>query len=472
MQVLDTNNYVTIDGTIHHNSGKTTGVIHEMLRRSIEQRPAEDGIRYTRWAICRQTLSQLKQTVLKDILTWLGPLADWRVSENTIHIRFGDVRSEWILVPMEDQEDQRRLLSSQLTGAWISEGIEIDSDLVQPIAGRCGRYPAANQGGASWFGVIIDTNMPTEGTTWHSLMTTETPPEWQVFIQPGGLDDHAENLEWLTQTPETLKLPIDDPQRIAQGRLYYQRLAAGTNNPDWVKRYVHAKFGNDPSGSAVHRETFKASFHVADELIILPGRPLIIGQDFGRDPCAVIGQVDAMGRLLIHGEINSRDMGLELHINQHLRPELSTTRFLGHSVVIVGDPAGNQRSTLYEETSFDVLKRAGFSAYPAPTNDVDARLRAVDAYLMRQANGGPAIIFDKRYCPTIIRALNGGYRFAKMRNGQTKPNPDKNEFSHIADALQYLCCAAHGGLVNMLSSRIMAQRNPVRSAPMPSRAWT
>src|SRR5690348_2505904 len=145
-------------------SGKTTAVIHEMLRRSIEQHKAPDGYRYTRWAICRQTLTQLKATVLKDILTWLGPLAEWKVSENTIHIRFGDVRSEWLLVPMEEPEDQRRLLSSQLTGAWISEGIEIDADLVAPIAGRTGRYPGANLGGCTWNGVIIDTNMPTEGT--------------------------------------------------------------------------------------------------------------------------------------------------------------------------------------------------------------------------------------------------------------------------------------------------------------------
>jgi hypothetical protein len=96
----------------------------------------------------------------------------------------------------------------------------------------------------------------------------------------------------------------------------------------------------------------------------------------------------------------------------------------------------------------------------------------VDAYLMRQANGGPAIIFDKRYCTQIIRALNGGYRYAKMRNGQTKPNPYKNEHSHIADALQYLCCAAHGGLVNMLSTRLANQRGTIQSKTMPSGAWT
>lgn len=451
-------------------SGKTTGIIMEMLRRCMEQIPGPDKLRRTRWAICRQTLSQLKTTVLKDILAWLGPLAEYKVSESTVHVNFGDVRSEWLLIPMEDTEDQRRLLSMQLTGAWISEGIEIDAGLVAPIGGRCGRYPSAAQGGCTWSGVLIDTNMPTEGSDWYKLMT-QPPKEWDIHIQPGGMEDDAENLEWLNQTPDSLKLPVDDPKRLMLGRLYYIRNSSG-NNPDWINRYVNAKYGNDPSGTAVFRETFKSSFHVVDELEPVDGKPLIIGQDFGRDPCAIIGQMDHHGRLLVLGEIISNDMGLELHIQQHLRPQLLNTRYLGKQIMVVGDPAGGQRSTLYEETSFDVLKRNGFQAFPGPTNDIDARLRAVDSFLMGQRNGGPAIIFDRRYCPEIILAMNGGYRYARMRSGETKAKPDKNRYSHPADALQYLATACHGGLINLLSSRMMRARQNITPRNISSRAWT
>jgi len=459
-------------------SGKTTAIIHEMLRRSIEQHKAPDGYRYSRWAICRQTLTQLKSTVLKDIITWLGPLCEWKVSENTVHVRFGDVRSEWLLVPMEEPEDQRRLLSSQLTGAWISEGIEIDADLVAPIAGRTGRYPGANLGGCTWAGVVIDTNMPTEGTPWHVIMEVDTPPEWQIFIQPGGMEDNAENLEWLNQTPETLKLPVTDPARLAQGRIYYTRQLHG-NNPDWVKRYIHAKYGNDPSGTAVFRETFKAQtregtpWHVVPTMEPIPSRPIIIGQDFGRDPCAVIGQLDNFGRLNILGEVNSHEMGLELHIQMGLKPLLMMPRYLGLMIMMVGDPAGASRDTLYEETCFDLLKKSGFNAYPAPTNNIDARLRACDGYFMGARGTGPAVVISKEHCPQLIRALNGGYRYAYTRSGMTKPLPEKNEFSHIADAFQYLCLACHGGLTNMLSTRLFRQRQNIIPAQAPSAAgWT
>lgn len=451
-------------------SGKTTGCLFELFRRSCEQEPAQDGYRYTRFAILRQTLSQLKQTVLKDITSWLNGVARYKVSENTIYVECGDVRSEWVLIPMEDAEDQRRLLSSQLTGAWISECIEIDAGLVPAIAGRCGRYPSGVLGVATWFGMIADTNMPAEGSSWHKLMDTDVPPDWQVFIQPGGLDEDAENLEWLTQTSDTVKLPALDPRRRQQGRTYYERLAR-SNGADWVRRYVHAKYGNDPSGTAVFRESFRTSFHVASGLIPVNGHPLVVGLDFGRDPCALITQVDHNGRFLILEEIIAEDIGLELQLQRGIKPALMSERYLGRPVVVVGDPAGTQRSTLYEETSFDMVKRSGLMAYPAPTNDIDARLRAIESWLIGQRNGGGAILFDAERCPTLIRAMQGGYRYAKTKQGIRKPLPDKNEYSHITDALQYAALAAHGGMQGMIASRLT--KTVRRAKPQFSaKAWT
>ena len=451
-------------------SGKTTACLFELFRRSCEQAPAADGLRYTRWAIVRQTLKQLKDTVLKDITSWLEGIAEYKVSDNTIYISIGDVRSEWLLIPLDTPEDQRRLLSMQLTGAWMSEAIEMDVAIISPLAGRCGRYPAANLGGASWFGIIADTNMPSEGSPWHKLMALETPPDWQIFIQPGGLDEDAENLEWLTQTPETLKMPMTSKVRRDQGRSYYERFIR-SNSEDWCKRYVHAQYGDDPSGSAVFRESFKSSFHVVDGVMPVIGHPLIIGQDFGRDPCSVICQLDHKGRLLVLREVIAEDIGLEIHVERSLRPALNDPRFMGRAIAIVGDPAGKQRSSIYEETTFDVMKRMGFMAFPAPTNDLDPRLRAIEAFLLAQRDGGPAILIDREGCPEIIRGLSGGYRYAKTKSGQRRPVPDKNRYSHIIDALQYAALAAHNGMSGMIAGRL--QQRPRRErARMTAGAWT
>jgi hypothetical protein len=457
-------------------SGKTTGCIFELLRRAIEQEPAPDGIRYTRFAIVRQTLKQLKDTVLKDITSWLEGICHYKVTDNAIYITFGDVKSEWLLIPLDTPEDQQRLLSMQLTGAWMSESIEMDPTLIPALSGRCGRYPGAALGGASWFGIIADTNFPTEGSEWHRLVELETPPDWQVFKQPGGLSlDHqglpcAENLNWLTQTPATLKLPPNHPERLAQGRTYYERLARG-NSEDWVKRYVHAQYGNDPSGSAVFKATYKRDFHEVDEILPVDGHPIIVSQDFGRNPHAVICQLDHRGRLLVLEELISEDMGLELHVDVALRPALMQPRYLGKPIYVIGDPAGNQRSTHYEETSFDLLKRMGFFAYPAPTNSIDKRLRSVEHFLLGSRDGGAAILIDRSRCPTLTRAMSGMYRYAKRKNGQLAPLPEKSHpWSDIADALQYACLAAHGGLTDYVANR-MKPPPRVRKRPTVG-AWT
>lgn len=465
-------------------SGKTTACIFELFRRASEQAPAPDGFRYTRFAILRQTLQQLKQTVLKDILSWLPGLAVWKVSESTIFIQVGDIKSEFILLPLEDLEDQRRLLSSQFTGAWISECIEINSDLVSAIAGRCGRFPSALQGGCTHAFIIMDTNAPEEGSAWYNLM--ESPPaDWEIFRQPGGLNPFAENLNWLLQTTETLKLPINHPDRVTQGRKYYERLARG-NSPAWVKRYVHAEYGIDPSGRAVYGAIFypKTShgqpWHVTSGLEPVHGATIIVGQDFGRDPCALVVQVDNSGRLLVLEEVICRHMGLQLAYETKIIPVLRGPRYMGRPIAVIGDPAGVAADTIYEVTPIKFIQSKGFQCFPASTNDIDPRIRSIESWLLGSRMGGAAMLIDGDKCPMFVTALKMGYRFENVKSSQTsvqaetKPKPLKNEFSHIVDAGQYACLATEGGITGMLgyiNSRIVPRAFSGHTAP-PVGAWT
>ena len=64
---------------------------------------------------------------------------------------------------------------------------------------------------------------------------------------------------------------------------------------DWVLRYVHAKYGNDPSDTAVFRESFNRAFHMRDDVLPVSSQPIMVGQVLGRDPCSVIGQLDHKG---------------------------------------------------------------------------------------------------------------------------------------------------------------------------------
>jgi hypothetical protein len=456
-------------------SGKTTACIIELLRRSLMQSAAPDGFKYTRWAVVRQTLKQLKDTVLKDCDTWIGAngMGSWKVSEGVYHVAFDNVRSEWVFIPLEDSTDQARLLSMQLTGAWLSECVEMDISILGPVSGRLGRYPSGAKGNATWSGLVADTNMPVEMSDWWSFMEN-LPPDWQKFIQPSGMSPNAENLEWLLQTDQSIKLPPTHPVRIAQGRKYYERLVdMYGENSDWVKRYVHAQYGDDPSGAAVFKNTFISSFHIVNDTELIPGYPLILAQDFGRNPWTLICQSDHMGRLLVHKEVRAENVGLEKHVLTNLLPVLMGNRFMGFRLCMVGDPAGVAKGTIAEESCFDALKRLGFPAVPAPTNDIEPRLRAVEALLGRQVNAGPALMISRAGCPHLCRAMSGGYRFVAKKTGALRVVPDKDDkegYSHVADCLQYAALVVHGGLMPYIFNML---RPPKINRPaMPAAGWT
>ena len=445
-----------------------------------QQGPAPDGNRYTRFAIVRQTLKQLKDTVVKDCETILATpgMGKWKVSESVFHLQFDDVVSEWIFIPLEDATDQARLLSMQLTGAWLSEAIEMNLDILTPIEGRLGRYPSGTRGNCTWKGIIADTNMPTEMTPWHLFMERVRNNEvmnWQVFKQPSGLSEEAENLSHLEQTDETKKLPEGHPDREAQGRKYYKRPVdrQGLDDP-WVIRYIKAEYGPDPSGAAVFKESFRPDFHTVENTLPIPGYPLLIGQDFGRNPWSLICQMDHMGRLLVHQEVAATNIGLEKHVTQFLRPALFKN-YPGWRVVVIGDPSGVAKGNVAEESCFDALKRLGLSAFPAPTNDIEPRIRAVETLLARQTNGGPSLLISRVGCPLLCRAMAGGYRYIKNKDGTLKTaKPDKNDpegFSHVADDLQYVSLVVSGNLVDYVAQHVWGRRRTKRQK-ITAAGWT
>jgi hypothetical protein len=454
-------------------SGKTTGCVIELLRRSVSQGLGSDGLRHTRHAVVRQTLKQLKDTVLKDCQNWLKGIGHWKVSDNTFHIEFDDVRSEWIFIPLENSEDQARLLSMQLTGAWLSECIEMDISVLAPLTGRLGRYPSGADGVPTWNGWIADTNFPTDMTPWHQFMENH-PADVQIFKQPSGLSDVAENLDWLLQTEASLKLPQGHPRRLAQGRKYYERFVEMYGeDSDWVRRYVKAEYGDDPSGAAVFKNTFRPQFHIVPDTQLIPGYPLLIGQDFGRNPWSLICQMDHMGRLLVHQEVPGTNVGLEKHVTQSLKPILFANKYLGYKVCVVGDPSGVAKGSVSEESCFDALQRMGLPCFPAPTNDIEPRLRAVEALLGRQTNGGPSLVISAAGCPFLCRGMSGGYRFTKMKTGALRSVPDKTDkegYSHVADDLQYVALVVHGGQVPNISR--MLRPKAKRRGQASAACWT
>lgn len=445
-------------------SSKTTTCLYEILRRAAEQQPAEDGTRYTRFAIIRNTLAAIKSTVLKDIQQIFGPIIDYRVSESTVYIRQGDIHCEILLIPLDTPDDQKRLLSSQLTGAYFNEFVEVDPVFISGALGRCGRYPSQLRGRPNWFGVFADSNPGTEDSPYYEILKVELPESYGYFEQPPPLlrDDGGN----VTENPLAENITY-----LPGGYDYYWTLLNGAS-PEWSERFVFGQWGESLQGQAVFKNTFKDTFHVAKgPLTPSVGHALIIGMDFARAPAAIVMQVDHVGRLLVLQEVYEENMGVEKFVRDRLMPVVFSPRFQGKPMYIVGDPSGIKKSEIGERSVFTMIRGLGFEAIPAQTNNIKPRLDAVEKWLLMQREGEAAILFDPEGCPELITALKHKYRYRARKDGELEDKPHKvRPWADLADALQYGCLGTAQNLMGKVMRRM--QRQDFKKPDMPVGAWT
>jgi len=407
-------------------SGKSVASCFEIVRRASQQKPGQDGIRRSRAAIVRETVRQLTDTTIKTFLDWFppGPCGNFMRTTKTYFFKVGDVECEIMFRALDDADDVRNLNSLELTFAWFNECRDIDPEIVDAMSKRIGRFPSNKDGGPTWFGMWGDTNPPTMDTWWYYQMEGLSPEDgvsdnnngWDVFKQPSGRSQIAENIE---------NLP--EGYYDTQGR-----------SDEYIRVFIDGEYGLSSAGQPVYKY-FRPDYHMARSKLtpVINGvRPIVVGMDLGLTPAAVFGQQDPRGRAVIFDEAVSFDMGIQRFIRTLVKP-LLYERFPGAPVVVVVDPAGVQRAQTDERSAVDIIKAEGLRVFPAKTNNVSARLSAVDDFLMRQSDGDAAFIVDPK-CTQLKAAMMGGYRF-HHKNG----NIEKNKHSHVAEALQYLMLHIH-----------------------------
>lgn len=441
-------------------SGKSTVCIFDILRRAQMQKPGPSGKRKTRWVVIRNTYAELKTTTIKSWHQWVPQhIGRWQSEGPPTHyIDEGDLQMEVMFIALDRPDDIRKLLSLEVTGGWINEAREIPKAVLDALTGRVGRYPAAMDGGCTWSGVLMDTNPPDSDHWWYRLAEESSEPSFTFFRQPGGLEDGAENLNWLNQTDETYKLSYGHPDRVARGRMYYQRLIAG-KDADWVKVYVHGQYGFVKDGKPVYPD-YIDNLHCR-EFDIVRGWPILVGIDFGLTPAAVFGQRSPMGQWRSHSEIVTEDMGAVRFAE--LFKQVAAERYRGMTFgSIAADPAGDGRSQADERTPIQILKVADIDAHAAPTNDPVLRIEAVAAPMRRLVDGQPGYMVHPQ-CRMLRKAKAGGYSYRRLQVGGTERYmdvPTKNIYSHVSDAEQYMF--VDGGEAKILTQRTMNRpRNAV-----------
>jgi hypothetical protein len=421
--------------------GKTTTNFMKHIRYAARQmQSTRDGIRKYKVCVVRDTYRQLWKTTLP---TWWKRVpkneGEFVGSENapashrvTFQLKDGtwvDMLVEFIAIGENSVEDVMRGYEPT---AWLLNEMDLLAREVYNYArGRWGRYPDMAEGGPSWWGITGDANAPTEESWLYTDIfdATVRPADVDLFIQPSGFSPLAENVE---------NLPPG----------YYVEQATG--QPQWyIKRMIENQPGYSRAGKPIYPE-FNDQLHVSNEVRVLPGLPLLIGLDAGMSPAAVFEHRLPNGAWwLIDELVGEKGMGAR-RFGALLAKKLGQAPEKGSDVDFrscrtirgTGDPSAAYGADKKdgEQDWIDIVSAvAGIQISAAPTNRLIPRLEAVRKPLTTLIDGKPGFEMHER-CRMVRRGFNSGYRFRKLILGAEEKysdEPEKNEYSHPHDALQY-----------------------------------
>ena len=449
-------------------TGKSVMMIQELLRRGFNQDPGADGVRRTRMGLVRATYPSLRMTTVKTFSQWVPPLLSPVRQTAPMTARFTGALPdgthfdmEFIFIALENAQDVQKLKSMEFTMIFINEAREVAFEVYDTCKERVGRFPTLDPltgfGGCTYSGVIFDSNPPGEDH-WIAKLDRNPTESSKIFHQPapfienvntkGEIEYHdnplAENLEYLNQKPMQNGVPWTMEQRRAFGYEYYRRMLDGKPK-HYIDTEIMGKYGSNFDGRPVYQEYWSDDMVCSYPLEAKYGYPVILGIDTtGLNPAVAFGQLE-MGVLQIKHELLALDMPFVPFVRDVLKPFLAQ-HYPGCQVVAYTDPA-NPRDSNRGETPVQVLRQYGIQAQNAPTNKFKARLDSVISFLQRR--GG--LLIDKR-CEKIIDGFRGGYHYRPLKIsgvGQTfSSEPVKNEFSHLHDAVQYLCNGIRHGSDN------------------------
>lgn len=421
-------------------SGKTYQSCQKLFRLMCEQKPNAQNRRKSRWYAIRNTYPDLLSTTVKDWLELFGSLGRFTQGgmeppTHTIQFMLKDetiVEAELVFLALDRPDAVRKLRGAQVTGFWLNEVKELNKQVVDMCDLRHGRYPSAIDGGPTWHGMIGDTNAPDNDHWYYRLAEEEKPDDWEFFKQPGGLIEQGVGFGGRKKWVEN---PVaENVNNLPPG--YYIRGAQGKSD-DWISVNLANQYGFVSDGKPVYPE-YIDTVHCR-EFDLIAGLPLYMGVDFGRTPAALIGQRTLGGQWRWRYEIVTEDMGaveFAKLVRRFIAENLGGWEWAKFS----GDPSGDNRSQSDDNTPILMMRANGIPISGTATNDPTIRREAVAQSLLRLVDGEPGLLIHPD-CKMACKGMAGGYSFKRVQvigDERYKDEPDKNMYSHICEAGQYM----------------------------------
>jgi hypothetical protein len=459
-------------------SGTSSACCMHIYQQAMAQAKQRDGRQRFRAHVFRETYPKLEETTLKTWLDWFPEQEFGRFywSKPFRHeVRVGSLELDVTFMAMEDLHDAASYAKSLETSLiWFNEGQFADFKVITAFVDRVSppRFPAVKDGGCVWGGLILDTNAP-PADHWIPVMRGDVPPpdwmseeqrnslrkprNWEFYMQPPGLIeefDEKGQLSGYRANPDAENLLYLPPN------FYMEKVGGQTKS--WIDANVMNRSTVVVDGQPVY-PLFKRDHIAAGPLKPIEGVPVQVGLDFGRQPAALIGQ-HLRGDWFVQREFIGRDMSA-VEFAPQLKSYLSE-HYPGFEFLFWGDPAGGSRGQADDKTPFDVFRVNGMQVRPAPVpqNSQSLRHEAVNNVLIRRSSGGSptALVVDPR-CTTYTTGMLGGYhmRRIKVSGERYADEPEKNQYSHICEAGEYMMVG--GGEGRGVMMRGTAPPKPVQT---------
>ena len=433
-------------------SGKSVSCFMDLMAIALRQEPTPEGVRPTRFGIIRSTYGELEGTTLETMKHWLPREYTHIVHSKPIkvHTNFKlpdktTVDIHFVLIAIANNDDLSKLDSAEFTAIWINEMTGVPPALVGKAGERVGRYPPSNmwrdgRNHCTYRGVIGDYNYPPLDHWLVNFLhqgSDKLPDDTMLYEQPPALlelvdpDTGATSYE-VNPKAENL-VNLDNGNKYLQDLSNYLKLG----EKDLINTRLLCRYGAAGGDGKPIINNFDRDFHVAEQVYVpFEMTDTLISIDTsGIHPCALLWQY-VRGEWRVTDGIYGDEMGFIEFVDDVLIP-LLTMQYPMCNTLAVCDPA-NARDSFTATTPIELLKERGIRAIPASTNKFKSRVDATEVLLSRREKGCVKI---SPKINMLIDALGGAYQYKKLKatgiNTVFSTQPDKNKYSHWADAFQY-----------------------------------
>jgi len=400
MQVLDTHNYVTKDGCIHHNSGKSyANAVKAIYLAALNV--GHDGL------IISPQHKNNRRTIIPELKKQLAnmhiPYSFRWTPTPEFEIRFKNGISK---IYLDTAENVSGLVGLNLAWVGVDEADILKHDDMEDLFDELiSRIRAINAPNIQ----IYFTSTP-EGHKWI----------YQFFI--ADMEDPKKRDQKLETKRVLYRAETDDNPFLPAG--YADRMRENLP-PHKQRAYIHGEFV--PMDTAIVYDAYDRQLNFTDKTIetIKPSQILHIGVDFNIDQtCGIVSVIE-------DGIVFTIDEIVQAHNTDDLITQIKQ-RYPNRALFIYPDSSGKNQSTNASQTDIFKLQRAFGRArvcFHSKNPFIKDRVDGVNAMFY---NGSKRRIFiNPDTCPTLVSSLT---RQTYDKSG----NPDKsNNVDHPLDAFGY-----------------------------------